>query len=216
VRNVDKDWYRTSEYYRLSTLYCFAEYLGWVRLIERRFGFIAIEHSRAGRRLDARLHGLFGALASSSRYFRWATDSDAVERSQIPRRLLAAMGEVMIIDAADEETPMEFSGFCVRYTNDRQFERWFHELDAFLETANDPFRWDRLILAGANLRALVHELDSTGSIGRGAAPVNIDLLNHEPLKAQVHSEFAYLFSPPTDRMRLTVRRRVNLGRGRRT
>jgi len=52
VRNADKDWYRTSDYYRLSTLYSFAEYLAWVRLIERRLGFIAIEHSDGGRRLD--------------------------------------------------------------------------------------------------------------------------------------------------------------------
>ncbi|TDO46896.1 hypothetical protein EV643_110279, partial [Kribbella sp. VKM Ac-2527] len=211
VRNVDKDWYRTSEYYRLSTLYCFAEYLGWVRLIERRFGFISIEHSRAGRRLDARLNGLFGAMASF-RYFRWATAAagDAVDRSGIPRRLLAAMGEVMIVRQEVGETPMEFSDFCVRHANDRQFQRWFRELDAFLESADrDPLRWDRLIVAGANLRALVAELDASGAVGRRAAPVNIDLLHHEEIKDQVRTEFAYLLNRPAEATRLAVRRRLN-------
>jgi hypothetical protein len=217
VRNVDKDWYRTSEYYRLSTLYCFAEYLGWVRLIERRFGFISIEHSRAGRRLDARLNGLFGAM-SSFRYFRWAaTTGDAVDRSGIPRRLLAAMGEVMIVGKEADETPMEFSDFCVRYANDRQFQRWFQELDAFLESADkDPLRWDRLIVAGANLRALVDELDTSGAVGRRAAPANTNLLRHEEIKDQVRNEFAYLLNRPAKGMRLAVRRRLNRVHGTRS
>src|SRR5688572_4739191 len=46
VRNVDEHWYETSDYYRLATLHSFAEYLGWVRIMERRFGYVAIEASR--------------------------------------------------------------------------------------------------------------------------------------------------------------------------
>jgi hypothetical protein len=135
VRNADKDWYRTSDYYRLSTLYSFAEYLGWVRLIERRLGFIAIEHSDAGKRLDDGINGLFRAM-SSFHYFRWA-DEQAVERSTVPRRLFTAMGEVAIVGRDGGDAVMEFSDFCVRYVNDHQFQRWFRDLDEFLASVRD-------------------------------------------------------------------------------
>ena len=94
VLNVDEDWYRTTDYYRLSTLYSFAEYLAWVRLIERRLGFIAIEHSHGGRRLDKAINGLFRAM-SSFHYFRGIPDR-AVADPPCPR-LFTAMGEVSIV-----------------------------------------------------------------------------------------------------------------------
>ncbi|HVC72186.1 MAG TPA: hypothetical protein VNC85_00285, partial [Mycobacteriales bacterium] len=158
VLNVDEDWYRTTDYYRLSTLYSFAEYLAWVRLIERRLGFIAIEHSHGGRRLDKAINGLFRAM-SSFHYFRGIPDR-AVADSAVPRRLFTAMGEVSIVRRDGDDTVLEFSEFCVRYVNDQQFRRWFRELDEFLAAAGDePFRWDRLIAAGANLRILVRLLE---------------------------------------------------------
>ena len=187
VRNAEKDWYRTSEYYRLSTLHAFAEHLAWVRLIERRLGFVAIEHSRAGRRLDERLNGVFRAM-SSFRYFRWSDDG-AVERSAVPRRLFTAMGEVTIVRDDGHDGAMEFSQFCVRYVNDPQFQRWFRELDEFLAAAHDdPFRWDRLIAAGANLRALVRMLSPSSRAGRDTAVANLDRLRHTQVRALLEKE----------------------------
>ena len=96
---------------------------------------------------------------SSFRYFRWSKDEAPVERSLVPRKLFTAMGEVTI---ADDAGVLEFSEFCVRYVNDGQFRRWFAELDAFLAAVcDDPYRWDRLICAGANLRALIWVLRGT-------------------------------------------------------
>jgi hypothetical protein len=188
VRNADKDWYRTSEYYRLSTLYAFAEHLAWVRLVERRLGFIAIEHSRRGRRLDEGLNGLFRAM-SSFRYFRWSSDEAAVERSAVPRRLFTAMGEITIVKEDGEDAVMEFSDFCIRCVNDQQFRHWFHELNGFLEgVRDDSFRWDRLIAAGANLRALVRLLGSNRRIGRDAGLANLDRIHHEQVRKYLVDE----------------------------
>ena len=165
VLNVDKDWYRTTDYYRLSTLYSFAEYLAWVRLIERRLGFIAIEHSHGGRRLDKGINGLFRAM-SSFHYFRWNGPTRRWSDSAVPRRLFTAMGEVSIVRQDGDDAVLEFSDFCVRYVNDQQFRRWFRELDEFLAAAGDePFRWDRLIAAGANLRILVRLLERFAGVG---------------------------------------------------
>ena len=189
VRNADKDWYGTSDYYRLSTLYSFAEYLAWVRLIERRLGFIAIEHSHGGRRLDEGINGLFRAM-SSFHYFRW-TDDEAVERSTVPRRLFTAMGEVSIVRQDGGDAVLEFSDFCVRYVNDQQFRRWFRELDEFLAAVRDePFRWDRLIAAGANLRILVRLLERSAGVGHDQRIANLDRLRHEQVRAILDEELA--------------------------
>jgi len=189
VRNADKGWYGTSDYYRLSTLYSFAEYLAWVRLIERRLGFIAIEHSDGGRRLDEAINGLFRAM-SSFHYFRWTQD-EAVEDSAVPRRLFTAMGEVSIVRLDGDDGVLEFSDFCVRYVNDRQFQRWFRELDEFLAAVyEDPFRWDRLIAAGANLRILVRLLERAARVGRDQRVANLDSLRHRQVRAILDEELA--------------------------
>jgi hypothetical protein len=196
VRNAEKNWYCTSEYYQLSTLFTFGEYLAWVKLIERKFGFVVLEYSRAGRRVDQRLNGFFGAM-SSFRYFRRWADPAAVERSAVPRRMFTAMGEVMLAPMdGGEPTVMEFSDFCVRYVNDEQFQRWFGALDAFLRAvADDDYRWDRLLLAGANLRALVAELDPSGRVGATRYVANLEDLRHDELRREAVSEFAHLLEP---------------------
>jgi hypothetical protein len=187
VLNADEDWYRTTDYYRLSTLYSFAEYLAWVRLIERRLGFVAIEHSHGGRRLDKAINGLFRAM-SSFHYFRGITDR-AVADSAVPRRLFTAMGEVSIVRRDGDDTVLEFSEFCVRYVNEQQFRRWFRELDEFLAAAGDePFRWDRLIAAGANLRILVRLLERFAGVEGDQQVANLDRLRHEQVRARLDKE----------------------------
>ena len=189
VLNVDEDWYRTTDYYRLSTLYSFAEYLAWVRLIERRLGFIAIEHSDGGRRLDTAINGLFRAM-SSFHYFRGIRDR-AVADSAVPRRLFTAMGEVSIVRRDGDDTVLEFSEFCVRYVNDQQFRRWFDALDVFLAAVRDDrFHRDRLIAAGANIRILVQLLERFAGVESDQQVANLDRIRHEQVRAMLDKELA--------------------------
>lgn len=188
VRNVDRDWYRDSEYYKLSTLYAFAEFLAWVQLLEKRLGFVAIERSRSGRRFNHRLNGLYRAL-TSFRYFRWVVDQDSVASSAVPRRILGAIGEIMIVSSEKEAQVYQFSDFCVRYSNDAQFANWFKDLDRFLlaATPSNPLHWDRLIAAGVNLRLLVGELSP--KVARRQMEVsNLDLTSAQEVKDILHEE----------------------------
>jgi len=160
VRNEDKNWFTTDEYMRLSTLYIVGEHLGWVRIIERQFGFLPFESARRGRELNRRLTGIFRALSSHA-YFRWHPDQGMVSDSTVPRLMLTAIGEAMTVDG-DPPKVLEFTEFAIRYTNDDQFRRWFAEVAVLFTKAHpdDPLHWDRLIAAGANLRALTTFLDS--------------------------------------------------------
>lgn len=190
VRNVDSHWFSESQYYRLSTLYTFGEYLARVRIIERRVDYVTVEASRAGRRFNDRLNGFYRAMCSFT-YFRSYQDTAAVDLSQVPRRMLTAMAECMLLDEEAQPRIRSFSQFCILYETDPQFARWFADLDLFLRRADargDPLRWDRLIAAGANLRALVLELDGHRLLGTRRELSNLERLQHVNVAIQLQEE----------------------------
>jgi hypothetical protein len=196
VRNEDAHWFETDEYYRLSTLYVFGEYLGWMRLIERRFGFIPVEAMPRGRVFTTRLYGIVRALTSFA-YFREHQAAD-VGASAIPRLMLTAIGEAMT--ATDGESVIEFTEFVTRYANDPQFARWFADLDQFLRHTHpdDPLTWDRTLIAGAELRALLGFLDPKGRVVRRRPVANLDQLATPGLSARLTKELAAWVSDPHD------------------
>jgi hypothetical protein len=196
VRNEGEQWFDTSEYYRFSTLYVFGEHLGWIRIIERRFGFVPIEAMRRGRAFTERLYGVFRGLTSFA-YFR-AYQSTDVEKSAVPRLMLTAIGEAMI--ATDRESVIEFTEFATRYINDPQFARWFVDLDQFLRRVHpeNPLSWDRALVTGAELLALLAFLDPKGRVVSRRALPNLDRLATPGLREQLVKELAPWASPPSD------------------
>jgi hypothetical protein len=189
VANPGSAWYADDEYYRLSTLFVFADYLGLVRTLERQFGFVPIESARRGRRLQHRLNGFFRALTSWA-YFGGSADPAAVEASAVPRFMLRAIGEA-VTDPDEPRRPAEFTDFARRYDTDPQFRRWFAELDAFLRAAGADLPRTRLIAAQANLRALMMFLDPKGvMVTPHRWPRLLDRLDvDDPVRSQLATEF---------------------------
>jgi hypothetical protein len=196
VRNEDEHWFETSEYYRLSTLYVFGEHLGWIRLIERRFGFVPIEAMHSGRAFTERLNGVFRGLTSFA-YFRSYQSGD-VDNSAVPRLMLTAIGEAMA--ATDRESVIEFTEFATRYVSDPQFARWFADLDQFLRRVHPeyPLSWDRALIVGAELRALLAFLDPKGRLVQRRPLPNLNRLVTPGLRDQIIKELAPWASPPND------------------
>ncbi|MFD5509892.1 hypothetical protein [Streptomyces sp. NPDC059761] len=195
VRNEKEQWFEKDDYYQLSTLYVFGEHLGWIRIIERRFGFIPIESARRTRVFTARLYGSIRGL-SSFQYFHSHQSAD-VGKSTIPRLMLTAIGEAMT--AADRESVIEFTEFVTKYRNDPQFASWFANLELFLRRAHprDPVVWDRVVITGAELRALIGFLDPKGRLARRRPLVNLDHLITPGLQAELTRELATWASTPT-------------------
>lgn len=191
INHESDHWFEQSEYFRLSTLYVFGEYFGWVRILERSFGFLPFESSKKGERFYKRLHGVFRALTSHA-YFRKEVDQEKVGESGIQRLMLSAIGETMI--SPDQAQPIEFTVFATKYANDAQFRQWFLPLEEFLEKAHpeDPLCWDRLILTGAHLRALIRFLDPRGSKVRSRNVSNLHHLKHPEAIAELREDFPEL------------------------
>lgn len=188
-RNAHHDWYGSSDYYRISTLYAFAEHLAWIRIVEEEFGFLPFESSKQGRQFNDRLNGIFRALSSFA-YFRWSSDEEGVAASQVPRLMLTAAGESMIGPGGDR--PRRFTEFAVQHAEDAQFRRWFDDLDRCLAAASagrDDLAWDRLIAAAANLRGLIRLLDPKGSLVPLRRIANLSLVRHAKVRDLLIKEF---------------------------
>lgn len=196
VNNHEHHWYEKDEYFRLSTLYVFGEYFGWVRIVEQSVGFLPFESSKKGKRFNRRLTGVFRALCSHA-YFRTEPE-EAVSDSLIERFKLTAIGEVMI--TADQGKAIEYTGFVQKYRSDGQYRSWFVDLDSFLRqaTPDDPLRWDRLILTGAHLRALICFLDKRGAMVRFRKVSNLERLHHTQVIESLRKDFPKLIRSPEE------------------
>jgi hypothetical protein len=198
VRNAAKGSYGESEYYHLSTLYTFGDFLGWVKIIERDFGFVPYESTNRGRDFTHHLYGPFKALTSFA-YFKWSDDEAAIEASLVPRHMLRAIGEAMT-SGVPERHVKEFTQFLYSYANDPTFVRWFQELDEFLLGAErgDRMRMDRLVATGANLRAFIVFLDPKGKSVDRRRIANVDRA-HPQVRAMLKTEFGGLLENNDDR-----------------
>lgn len=196
VNNEEHRWLESDEYFRLSTLYVFGEYFGWIRIVEQSFGFLPFESSRKGSKFNLRLNGVFRALSSHA-YFRGESEQE-VSDSLIERFKLTAVGEVMI--NADGNRVIEYTDFVQRYQNDARFRSWFEDLEAFLiaATPDDSLRWDRLILTGAHLRALICFLDKRGNMVRYRKVSNLERLHHTEVIESLRKDFPKLIRSPTE------------------
>lgn len=197
VKSEANRWFETDEYFRLSTLYVFGEYLGWIRVLEQSFGFLPFESSRKGKRFNDRLHGFFLALSSHT-YFQKEASEEIVGNSSVARLKLTAIGEMML--TPDQGKVVKYTDFVQRYRRDIEYRAWFADLEAFLKAATpkDPLRWDRLILMGANLRGLICFLDPRGTMVKRRRAYNLELLHNPQLIDSLREEFPKLIPPPQE------------------
>lgn len=197
VRNEKEHWFENDEYFRMSSLYQFGVLLGWIRILERKFGFLPFESSRRGSQFNSRVNGIFRALSSHAYFHTWIADVASVDASLVPRLMFSAIGEAMTAEA-DEANVLDFTEFVASYANEPRFRRWFLELEIFLAAAHpiDSLRWDRLIASAASLRALVRFLDPKGTMVRKRPIANLDKLRHPEIRSQLEQEFANLIAIP--------------------
>src|SRR5262249_19834739 len=111
--------------------------------------------------------------------------------SAVPRNMLRAIGEVMVVDDQQGRRTKSFTDFTVQFATDAQFARWFADLDRVLNEAEDgnSFARDRLIAAGANLRALLVLLDPKNRNGSPRHIENRKRITYQDVRILLEDEF---------------------------
>lgn len=180
ILTYDKKWFNNDDYYRLSTLYIFAQFLGWSRILEREVVFLDFGNLRSSREFNIRFNTVFKSFTGFD-YFRDIPDTVAVDSSTVPRLVLTAIGDLMIEAHGDTHGSssgvIQFTTFVTRYEKVDEFKRWLKYLEDFLSNlkpSTEDLRWDRLIVIGANLRVLVRFLDPKGTRTRPRPICNLE------------------------------------------
>jgi len=188
VRTVEHRWYDEDEYYRLYTLYQLGTFLARVNIIEAELGFLPGGDGRRAHRFNDDLYGPFNGL-TSFRPFGDDYTLEELDRSQVPRGMLKAVGEAMT-STIDASKPIGFTEFVERYGG-HDFSRWFKDLDDLLlgQGPDEGSRWDRLIVTAAEFRILARRLDPKGNMVQLLEPANLDRLNSPAARGFVQARW---------------------------
>ncbi|MBN1273447.1 MAG: hypothetical protein JXB26_14360 [Candidatus Aminicenantes bacterium] len=170
IRFIERGWYedQKDDYYRLSTLYLFGNYLGWCKTLED-VAFLEFETSnRKAREFSIHFYRVFKTLTGFW-YFSGLDEGEieGVEEATVPRLALTAIGELMIQGYSQDKNKMPnilgFVEFSKRMQDSTEFQKWFGYLESGILINCCPSktsaRWNRLLVVAAMLRAFVVFLD---------------------------------------------------------
>lgn len=196
ICNIDENWYLHSEddYYRISTLYLFANFFSWCKILEQE-AFLRYEFSdRSAREFSISFYSVFKGMTSFS-YFRDFDDSVKlkVQQATVPRLVLTAIGELMHEKRSDDATPVPFGivEFKRQLTQqDEEFSYWFRHLDRFLKSlkhSSDDMYWNRLVIFAINLRLLLAFLDRKNRVSKPRKVIYLKCL-HKDVEYRITQE----------------------------
>jgi len=156
IRNKEKNWLETDEYFKANLLYRFGLFLGWLHVLKKESTFLEFNSKSKTKKMEEIRQNIFGALTSGYTLKEYYTVESLLENS-IQKGYLEAVGECMIIDSK----PISFSQFVDGKIKDPEHFRWLDILyDFLIKSLNNDVAWDRLIYFENSLQRFIWFLDS--------------------------------------------------------
>jgi hypothetical protein len=154
-RPVDPDWAVSYEYALPTTLFLFAEYFAWVRLLQERLSFELFESEETKERFFAAMWQVSKALSSWPKEEVTGSGPDA----QVFALQQRALGELVIQRGAGDPRPMSLPEFLEAYGAGRDaFPVLLKPLRDLVEDVRPKTkRWARLSLVHKELREFEDE-----------------------------------------------------------
>lgn len=157
----DRNWSIDFEYFFPTTVFLFAQYFCWVRLLEERLRFDLFQKGTDKKVFFDKVHAVGQSLSS------WPHDGlkdlgNATDHADRDRQVFnlqqRAIGEAMIVGDGEEARCMRAAAFVAAW-RDETFRATLAPLTQFLEGVSPEtrFRWRRLELMTAALEALDEE-----------------------------------------------------------
>ena len=158
ARPVHEDWAIEYEYAMKSTLFLFAEYFAWIRLLQERLSFELFESQDTKDRFFEMVASVSAALG------RWPHENvtGKGEDAQVFALQQRAIAELSIDRNKDEPSVLDYPEFSQAHDCDARFRQILAPLVALIETVTPGTkRWRRLEETRDALRELkleCHEL----------------------------------------------------------
>lgn len=151
-------------YAERSTVFLFAQYLGWVEIVRRSVQFLELGENKDNRGLVNCFSKAAAILSTDS---LTSPDPDLFHDSlfRIFRTDQRAIGEIMMDTRSNGGTVcIGYAEFCARLNTDETFTKWLQRLLASVEelSDHDPAH-PRLVALQHNLIDLINILDPDGS-----------------------------------------------------
>jgi len=163
VSSQGKNWFQTSSYYYLSTLYIFCLYFGYVEILNNKLLQLRLSDTKRSRKIF-RAFILVEKALNNNVYFRCGDyRKNNGSFGELPKLICKALGELIVVaNGQGERECLGFVEFCAKVEKDAEFKKWLGILDDFINSANDEFgnaSWDRLHLVELALLVLSNALD---------------------------------------------------------
>jgi hypothetical protein len=172
LHNINKNWFddKVDNYFRLAILYQFANFFGWIKILEDE-AFLEFEATKKNvRKFNSHFYSVQESL-NGFKYFdsgmkEGIWNSTEIENNTLRNMIISAIGEIMIVNEKDKEKrPATFLEFNKLYAKTEN-KKWFLYLEKFLtdikpDNAKD-IRINRLITFSINQRLLLYFLDPKG------------------------------------------------------
>jgi len=139
AKEVDENWSITFDYFFPSTLYLFAQYFCWVRMMLERFSFEVFESERHQKIFFEAIYKVSNAMgAFPPRYEGKGTDVQVFNLQQ------RAIGEMLWLEKGGQPACMGYHEFLINYQLE-PFQARLKPLASLLAgVAPDQRRWQRL------------------------------------------------------------------------
>ncbi len=155
-RPADPDWAIGYDYAMESTLYLFAEYFAWIRLLQTGLSLELFESEEEKDRFDKAVWAVTDALAD---WPHERVDGDGAD-AQVFTLQQRAIGELLIRREGDVPRVLGYPEFLAERANDPRFEPVLAPLTALVRGVTlGSKRWQRLDLARDALGALRLQCD---------------------------------------------------------
>src|SRR5262249_14515728 len=148
-RPAGEDWAIDFDYALKSTLFVFAEYFAWIRLLEERLNFELFESEKAMNDFFEARGTVRGALAA------WPHDDIEGEGddAQVFALQQRAIGELLIDRTTNDARVLSYPDFLTAHERDARFAEIFAPLDALIRgVGSESQRWQRLELTRGALQ----------------------------------------------------------------
>ncbi|MFK4502879.1 hypothetical protein ABIF86_007170 [Bradyrhizobium japonicum] len=153
---INPEWSIDYEYFFPSTVFLFAQYFCWVRLLEERLSFELFEEQVEKDQFFQKVNEVGRTLSEFP--LRETEEISHPGDIQVFRLQQRALGETLYVGDGTNLRAMRYSEFLEKW-NDAKFKRRFDPLAHFLNKLEpkEKSRWKRLVL----MREALQELQST-------------------------------------------------------